>query len=155
MQSWPSDLTEGIREALRSPGSPAVRSVLAAMLGTDESGGVFLGSGSDVRLLVGVPSEAPFRDEPVLTLARRASGGEADAVFTPDGPGAAERPMLAFTLPERRGILVLLAGAGGVSAEMQRRGRLLVPLLAAVLDLDHTASRARRAEAVRRSLQQV
>src|SRR2546426_3402826 len=156
MRSWPSGLTEGIKEALRSPGLPAVRGLLAAMLGAGESGAVFLGSESDVRLLAAVPSEAPFREPSVLTLARRAGAGEADAVFVPDGPGSAERPrVLAFTLPERQGALVLLADVGGVSAELRGRARLLVPLLAVVLDLEHTSVRARRAEALRRSLQQI
>src|SRR5439155_10929402 len=101
-------------------------------------------------------SEAPFREPSVLTLARRASAGEADGVFVPDGPGSAEWPtVLAFTLSERQGALVVLAGVGGVSAELQGRARLLVPLLAVVLDLEHTSSRARRAEALRRSLQQI
>src|SRR2546426_11528225 len=103
MRSWPSGLTEGITEALRSPGLPAVRSLLAAMLGADESGAVFLGSESDVRLLAAVPSEAPFRAPPVLTLARRASAGEAGAGFGPHGPGSAERPAApAVTPPPRR-----------------------------------------------------
>src|SRR5262249_61178485 len=80
MRSWPLDLAEGIEEALRNPGAPAVRGLLAATLEANESGGVFVGPGSDVRLLTAVPSDAPFHEPSIRELARSAidRGGDVE-----------------------------------------------------------------------------
>jgi signal transduction histidine kinase len=147
MRSPPLDLAEGIRKALRKPGPVAIRSLLAATLGPEEGGAVFLADGSKLGLVGALPREAPFRAPAVLALARRASVARSHGVIVPDAPVSAAWPAaLLVALPERRGALVLL-GRASISAETRSRAPLLASMLALVADLERARAGPRQVDA--------
>src|SRR5262249_51648676 len=134
-RSWPSDLAEGIRKALRNPGPVAIRCLLAATVGPGEGGGVFLAANPTLRLLAAVPGARPFKERSVVALARRGSAAPGAAILVPGAAVSGEWPAaLVVALPQRRGALVLLARAG-VSDDTRSRAKLLASVLAAIVEL--------------------
>jgi signal transduction histidine kinase len=146
-RSWSSDLAEGLRKALRNPGPVAIRRLLTATLAPDESGGVFLAAKPRLRLLGAVPGAGPFRQHPVLVLARRGIAAPPNVVIVPDSPVSEEWPAaLALALPRRRGALVLLARTA-ISAETRSRAELLASVLAIIVELGLRRRAPRRSAA--------
>jgi signal transduction histidine kinase len=156
MRWWPQDLAAGLRQALGSPGVPAIRDLLAATLAPGESGAVFTHAGAEPRVLAAFPADEPFQRSWVRRLAGevfQASGRERDSGPATDEPAvrpSREGPSAWATAiaagGEVRAVLVLLAPDGAdVSEESRERAAVLAPVLGLIGEV--AAARARAGDA--------